>query len=169
MYHHRAGTPGGRDVERLLDGGRDVFHVLYQEVVLHAGARDAHRVAFLERIQPDGVGRHLAGDHHERDGIHVGGGDAGHRIGDAGPGGHERHAHLVGGASVAVGGVHRALLVTHQDVLDLVLLEQLVVDEQHGAPGVAEHVFDPLFLQAAHHDFGAGEFHGFDQGKSGNV
>ena len=137
--------------------------------MLHARARNAHRVALLERIQTDGVSGHLSGNYHLRYGIHIGSGNAGHRVGHARPGGHERDAHLVGGARVAVGGVHCALLVPHQDVLDLVLLEQLVVDEQHGAPGVAEHVFDPLFLQAAHHDFGASEFHGFDQGKSGNV
>ncbi|MNC89908.1 hypothetical protein D3C83_59220 [compost metagenome] len=47
-----------------------------------------------------------------------------------------------------------------QDVLDLVLLEQLVVNVQHGSAGVAEHVFDPLLLQAAHDDFSASQFHG---------
>jgi hypothetical protein len=47
-----------------------------------------------------------------------------------------------------------------QDVLDLLLLEELVVDEEHGAPRVAEHVLDPLLLQAAHDDLSASQFHG---------
>jgi hypothetical protein len=64
-------------------------------------------------------------------------------------------ADLVARARIAVGGVRRALLVPDEDVLDLVLLEQLVVDEQHRAAGVAEDDLDPLFLQAAHDDLGA--------------
>jgi hypothetical protein len=32
----------------------------------------------------------------------------------------------------------RALLVAHQDVLDVVLLENLVIDRQHRAAGIAE-------------------------------
>ena len=78
-------------------------------------------------------------------------------------------AHLVGGARVAVGGMHRALLVAHEDVLDPVLLEQLVVDEEHGAAGVAEYVLDPLLLKTADGDLRAGEFHGNRSRTSGNV
>ena len=56
----------------------------------------------------------------------------------------------------------RALLVAHQHVLHLVLLEELVVDEKHRAAGVAEHVLDPLLLEAAHDDLGAGKRAGLD-------
>jgi hypothetical protein len=58
--------------------------------------------------------------------------------------------------------VDRALLVTHQDMAHLVLLEELVVDEQNRAAGVAEYVFDALLLQAAHDDLGAGDLAGLD-------
>ena len=58
-------------------------------------ARDADGVALLERVQADGVRRHLAGEHHHRDRVHVGGGDAGHRVGHAGAGGDQRHADLL--------------------------------------------------------------------------
>ena len=101
--------------------------------------------------------RHLAGDHHHRDRVHVGGGDAGHGVGDAGPRGDQRDADFLRGARVAVGGVHRALLVAHQHVLHLVLLEQLVVDEQDRAAGIAEYVFDAFFLKAANHDLGSSQ------------
>ena len=66
-------------------------------------------------------------------------------------------ADLLRGARVAVGRVHRALLVAHQDVLHLVLLEELVVDKEHRAPGIAEDVLDALRLQAAHDDLSAGK------------
>ncbi len=56
--------------------------------------------------------------------------------------------------------MRRALLVAHEDVLDLVLLEQLVVDVQDRAAGIAEDVLDAFFLQAADDDFRTGELHG---------
>jgi len=52
--------------------------------------------------------------------------------------------------------VHGALLVPHQDVLDLRLLEQRVVDRQHGSAGIAEDVFDPLIGQRLDHHFRSG-------------
>ncbi len=58
--------------------------------------------------------------------------------------------------------MHGALLVAHQHVLHLVLLEQLVVDEQDRAAGIAEYVFDAFFLKAANHDLGSGDGFGLD-------
>ncbi len=53
----------------------------------------------------------------------------------------------------------RALLVAHQDVLDLVLLEQLVVDVEDRAARIAEDVLDVLFLQAADDDLCTRQLH----------
>ena len=127
--------------------------------MLHAGARDTDCIHFLERVFADEAGRHLAADHHQRDGIHVGRGDAGDGIGHAGAGSHQRHADLVGRARVAVRGMHRGLLVANQHVFDLFLLEQLIVDEEHRAAGVAEYVLDAFFLQTADGYFCACQFH----------
>jgi hypothetical protein len=44
-------------------------------------------------------------------------------------------------------------------VLDLVLLEELVVQEEHGPSGIAEDVLDPLLLHAANEDLGTGDLH----------
>ena len=87
--------------------------------------------------------------------VHVGGGDAGHGIGHARARGDQRDADVAGGAGVAVGGVHRGLLVAHQHVLDGVLLVERVVDVQHRAARVAPEVLDVLGLQALDEDFGA--------------
>ena len=62
-------------------------------------------------------------------------------------------------ARIAVGGVDRALLVAHEDVLDLVLLEELVVDVEDRAARIAEDVLDAFFLEAADDDFGTRELH----------
>jgi hypothetical protein len=58
--------------------------------------------------------------------------------------------------------VRGALLVAHQHVAHLVLLEQLVVNPQHGAARIAEQELDALFLQAAHHDLRAAELQTLD-------
>ncbi len=94
--------------------------------------------------------------HDDRDGVHQRVGEAGDRIGRAGAGGHQHAADLAGRARIALGGMHRALLVAHQDVLDLVLLEQRVVDRQHGAARIAEQVLDALVLKRCDDHLGAG-------------
>jgi hypothetical protein len=85
IHHHGAGTAALGNVKGFLDGGCQVVDVLDQEVVLHARAGDAHHVHFLEGIQTDGRGGHLAGNHHHRNGVHIGRGNAGHGIGGTGP------------------------------------------------------------------------------------
>ena len=62
-------------------------------------------------------------------------------------------------ARIAVGRVHRALLVAHQHVLDLVLLEELVVDVEDRAARIAEDVLDALLLEAADQDFRTRQLH----------
>ena len=153
--HDRPGPAGAGDVEGLLDRHREVADVLDQEIVLDHRARDADRVALLERVEADRRRRHLAGDDDHRDRVHVGRRDAGDGVGDAGPGGDERDADLAGRPRVAVGGVHRRLLVADQHVLDRVLLVERVVDVEDRAARVAPEVADVLCLQAANQDLGA--------------
>ena len=93
---HRAGPASGRDLEGLADRRRDVANVFNEEVVLHAGPRDADGVDFLERVLSDRMGRHLAADDHHRDRIHVGGRNAGHGVGDARPAGHQTNTDFFG-------------------------------------------------------------------------
>ena len=161
VHHHRAGTAGTGNVECLLDGGGQLADILDEEVVLHARPGDADHVDFLEGIQPDGRRGDLPRQHHHRNRIHVGSGNAGNRIGRPRPGRDQRHAGLVAGARVAVSRVHRGLLVPYQYVLELVLLEDRVVDFQHCPAGVPEDVLDAFRLQTARDNFGAGDFHDF--------
>ena len=73
-----------------------------------------------------------------------------------GPGGDQNHPGPAGRAGIALGGMRRGLLVAHQDVADVVLLEDRVVDRQHRAAGIAEHGVDPLVLQSLNDHFCAG-------------
>ncbi|MDT4858074.1 hypothetical protein FQZ97_925250 [compost metagenome] len=159
IHQHRAGTAGARDVERAAHGFGQVLDVAHEEVVLDAGTRDTDGVAFLEGVLADGRSRHLPADDDHGDGIHVGGGDAGDGIGHARSAGHEADADLLRRARIGIGGVHGGLLVTNQDMLEFVLLENRVVDVKHRAAGVAENVFHAFIGQAAHDDIGAIQFH----------
>ena len=72
-----------------------------------------------------------------------------------GPRGDQDDARLAGRPRIALGGMHRALFVAHQDVADGVLLEDLVIDRKHGAAGIAEYRVDTLVLQGFDHHFRA--------------
>ncbi len=52
------------------------------------------------------------------------------------------------------------LLVAHQDMFDLVLVEQGVVNVEHGSARVAEHKLDTLLLEALDRYFCTGQSHG---------
>ena len=71
-------------------------------------------------------------------------------VGGARPGSDEHHSGFARGPGIAVGHVGGALLVTDEDVLDVVLLVDLVVDMQDRAPRVAEDVLHPFVLEELH-------------------
>ena len=87
--------------------------------------------------------------------IHQRVGQAGDGVGRAGARGDQHDADLAGRARIAFGGMDRALLVAHEDVLDAVLLEQLVIDRQDGAARIAENVLDALIGESLKHHLGA--------------
>jgi hypothetical protein len=55
--------------------------------------------------------------------------------------------------------VQSSLFMAHQDVLDLILIEQGIVNMQNGSARVAKYVFDSLFLQTADSNFRSGQLH----------
>src|SRR5690606_32011504 len=117
--NHGAGAAAGRHVEGLGDGLGNIFLALDHVAVLHDGTGNTDHVGFLEGVVTDLVAGNLAGDHHQGNGIHVGGGNAGDGIGGTGPGGDQHRPHLAGDAGIGIGGVDRGLLVAHQDMVDL--------------------------------------------------
>ena len=130
--------------------------VLGQPVMLGAGAGDADGVRLLKAIRADHEGRHLSGQYDKRDRIHQRVGQAGDRIGRAGAGGHQHDAGAAGRTGIALGHVDRALFVAHKDVANVVLLEDLVIDRQHGAAGIAEDHLDALILERLNHHLRTG-------------
>ncbi len=157
---HRAGTPGGGDVERLGQHARDVVAVADQVVVLGDRHRDAGDVGLLERVGPDHRPADLAGDRHDGYRVHLRVGDRGDEVGGAGTGSRHAHADAAGGVRVAAGGVTGALLMTHQHMTQLLRVEQRVVNGKHCATRNSEDDVDAELLQRPHHGLRAGELLG---------
>ena len=125
--------------------------------MLHARTRDADRVALLEGILADGSRRHLTGNDHHRDGVHIRRGNAGDGIGDTGTGRDERNPYTISRARVGIGRVQRSLFVPDEYMAYRVLLEKLVVQVQDGTARIPEHVFDLFFRKAPDYNFRSGQ------------
>ena len=152
---HRPGPAMGGDVEGLMQDPRQIVDVADQPVVLGAGTGDPDGIALLEGIVADQMGGDLPGDADHRDRVHQRIGERGDEVGGARPGGNQRHAGLAGRAGVAFGGMAGALLVTNEDVLDRVLLDDLVIDREDRAPRIPEYVLDTLIDQGLDDHLGA--------------
>ncbi len=147
------GTPCFGYVEGLLQGYRQVPDILDQKIVLDAGPGNTHRVAFLKSVLTDIARRHLSADDDQRNGVHVCRGDARDCIGHARPRGHQANTDLVGRSGVGIRCVHSGLLMTNQNMLELVLFEKFVVNKKNRAAGIAEYIFDLFLLQAPDYNF----------------
>ena len=141
-----------------MQRARQIGNGLHQIIVFGAGPGDADGVAFLKGVVADEVGRHLPGDHDQRNRIAQRIGQAGHRVGGARSGGDQHGADLAGGTCIAFGRVHRALLVPHENMVHFVLLKQSVVDRQHGAARITEKMLNALIGQCLDHHFRAAHF-----------
>ena len=152
----RPWTPVLRDVKSLVQHAWQILDLADQIIMLGAMPGYADRIAFLEGVGADEMGRHLAGNANERDRIHQSIGQAGHRIGGAWTGGHQKHAGLAARPGEALGGMRRSLFVAHQHMLDEILVKQGVVDRQDRAARIAENGFDSLVPQRPDDHFRSG-------------
>ena len=131
--------------------------------MLGAGPRDADRVAFLERVIADEMGG--TWPVMQTSGIESISASVRPVTALVAPGPEvtSTHADFAGRARIAFRRMRGALLVAHENVLDLLLLEDLVIDRQDRAAGIAENVLDALVGQRLDHDFGAGHLFAHDR------
>ena len=146
VHEDRTRATGGRYVERLLDGPRDVLGLGDEEVVLGDRLGDAGRVALLEGIGADGAGRDLSGDDDHRDRVHVGVAERGDDVRGRRTGRDHGDARATGGVCIALRHVAGTLFVAHQDVPDR-RVDDRVVDGQDRPARQPEHDLDTLVLE----------------------
>ena len=145
--HDRAGATAARNMKGFFQGYRQIACVLHQKIMFHHGARNAHRIAFLKRVKPDSVSGNLSGHNDQGNTVHVGGGNAGHSVGNTRSRGDQRDADVASGTRITIGSVHSGLLVTDQNMPDSVLLVKSIVNVQHGTTRVPPDVLDAFSLQ----------------------
>ena len=151
---HWAGTSGGSDVERLMDGLGQFADVLDHEVVLGGGAGDAEGVGFLERVGADQLAGDLAGEGDDGDGIHHRVHQTGHEVGGPGTGGGAADTYAAGGPGVALRCESRILFVTDQYVVQRMVVECVIKGERYTA-GIAEDAVHAFANQTFQQHFGA--------------
>ena len=154
--NHRAGPAAAGNLEGFFYRGGQIIDILDQEIMLHTRPRHADHIDFLKRVRADGGRTDLAGNHHQRNRIGIGRGDAGERVGRAGARSHQGHADLAADTRIGVGRMCRSLFVPYQDMFEFVELEKRVVDFEYRAAGIAENVFDVFRPQTLHKDLCTG-------------
>ncbi len=162
----RAGPSRAGHVERLLDDPGDLAGVLDQVMMLGDRARDLHHRGLLERVGADDVARHLAGDRHQRDGIHLGVGQAGHQVQRTRAGGRHHHARPARGPRISFGGEDAPLLVSRQDRANPVAKSRQGLMERHArAARISEDDLDPMANERLDQDVGPGHRLGSNPGR----
>ena len=145
-YLHRA--PALADPDAIVRLG-------HREGALGDRAQQRDLLHLLERAESAQAEGRGAADQEQRAPGRVGVGHAGHRVGDAGPRGHDRDPDVPGEPRVGVGGVGRHLLVAHVDHADP-LADAAVVDRQDVAAAEREDVSHARFLQHPRDQLAAG-------------
>lgn len=139
----------------MQDAG-EIVGVANEIIVLGAWPRDSNRVAFLEGIIADEVRWYLAGDADDRDRIHHRICQACDSVGGAWSRRDENRPNFARGAGITFSSMYRALLMTHEHVLDSVLIENGIINRQHCATGITKNVLDTLIFQGSQDNFRAG-------------
>ena len=136
---------------------RQLGDVLHQIIVLGAAAGDANGIAFLESVGADQVSRDLSRDHDQRDGVHQGVDDAGHRVGRSWSRRHQYNTRLARRPGIPLRRVRGALFVPDENMAEPGFMKKCVIDRQNGPAWITEKVGDALVYQHAHDHLGAGE------------
>ena len=147
VHQHGTRTSTLRDMKRLLDDPWDVVDIPDQVAVLHHGERHPEEISLLEGPAPDHLLRHLAGNRHHRNRIHVGVGYTGYQIGGAGPGGRHADTSLAGDTGISLRGKTSTLLMTREDRPDLLRLRECLMDRHGATTRVGKDKIDSLSLQ----------------------
>ena len=135
-------------MEGLLDDAGDVVGILDQITVLGEGGNRTGDIYLLENITAQQMAGNLTGDGHHRDGIHIGGGNAGDQIGSARAGSYHAHTNFAADAGIAGGHVAGILLGTHQSIADLRVLLQGIHCGADGRACITENMIYLLLQQA---------------------
>ncbi len=115
--------------------------------MFHDWTGDTHHIGFLKRVSADQVTLDLTGNDDHWNGVHVRSRDTRDRVRRTRATSDKDDTGLTGCPRVPICHVCRCLLVAHQDMLDLILLEQRIIDVQDRSTRVTKDVFNAFILK----------------------
>ena len=149
VHQNGAWATRGRDVNGGSDHSGNFFRLRDQERVLGDRHRDTGDIDLLERVGSHRGGEHLTCDGQQRDRVHVGISDSGHQVGSPWSRGGNTHTEFPRGCRIAFSRVTGTLLVTNEDVANLVSgRHELVIERHDRSTGQAKNVLDTEQLKA---------------------
>ena len=155
VEHHRTRTACAGDIERTAHGPCHILGMTYLITPLRYRLRHTYEVHLLESIGTKRTDGHLPGYHHDGRRVEHGIGNARQRIGDSRATGYQGYAYLTTHAGIALGSVGSTLFVSHQDMVETLLLSsriivKRIVNGHDAATGVTEDGLHALRLQRPH-------------------
>ena len=152
INHNRTGTAAGGNLECFLDGLGKLVDIGYQEIMFDAWTGNADRIHLLKRIRTDKRIADLSADNHHRNRIAVCSGNAGQRIGNTRTGSNQRDTDFTADARIRICRVYRRLLVSGQNVLEFIELENSIVDFDDCAARIAKNILYAFSFETLHYD-----------------
>ena len=155
---HRPRPSGARQRKGAAKHFRDSFRRRHAEGPLRHGLKRVEIRNFLKHSFRQLLARAVTEDNHQRHTIGEGIHDSGKSIAAPRALGDHRDADLAGAARIAVGDVHRRLLMARQDQSHLAIFMQGVEDRQNIVARQCGHEFYLFGLENI--DYGIGDAHG---------
>ena len=117
--------------------------------MLNNRPRDTDHISFLERIGADQMTLDLTGDNDHRDGVHVSSGDTCNGISRTRTTGYKYYPGSTCSPGIAIRHMSGCLLMSHQNMLNPVLLEESIIDMQHSAARITEDIVNAFVLECS--------------------
>ena len=154
VEHHGTRAPRAGNIESPVHRPSHVGGTAYLVGPLADRLRDVDDVTLLKSVGAEQRSADLTGDDHNGRTVEHGVGDAGNRVCRARAARHEAHTHFSAHPGVAFGGMGGALLVAHQDMIQLVAVVIKRIEDGHDGPaGIAEECRHSAVHEGAHQDF----------------
>ena len=154
---HRAGAPGGGDVEGLAHHAGDVGRIGDEVVVLGDPAADLHHRGFLKGVGADDARADLARQHQQRDAVELRVGDRRDEVERPGAAGPHANADPPGRAGVSLGRECPSLLVAGEDRPNLIgVAGERLVEGHARPPRIGEDHIDAVGDERLDHHVGTG-------------
>ena len=154
---HRAGAPGGGDVEGLAHHAGNVGRIGDEVMVLRDPAANLHHRRFLKGVGADDARAHLACQHQQRDAVELRVGDRRDEIERPGAAGAHADADPPGRAGISLGRECPPLLVAGEDRADLVgVAGERLVEGHARPPWIGEDHIDAVGDERLDHHVGTG-------------